>query len=88
MSYYNSDGAFATTSTAGLVIVSTTSSLVVDTIGQLDNRDPVVEQYDTGTAATWTKPTWPNWVRIELWGGGGSGGSRQRARAPRETVGG
>jgi hypothetical protein len=75
MSYFNSDGAFASTSTAGTVIVASTSSLVVDTIGQLDSRDPVVEQYDSGTAASWTKPSGPHWVRIELWGGGGSGGN-------------
>jgi len=35
---------------------------------------PTVETYDTGTSATWTKPSTANWVLIELWGGGGSGG--------------
>ena len=35
---------------------------------------PTVQTYDTGTAATWTKPSSANWVLIELWGGGGSGG--------------
>lgn len=34
---------------------------------------PTVDNYDTGTAATWTKPT-ANWVQINIWGGGGSGG--------------
>jgi hypothetical protein len=35
---------------------------------------PTVQTYDTGTAATWTKPTTANWVQINIWGGGGSGG--------------
>jgi hypothetical protein len=33
-----------------------------------------VQTYDTGTAATWTKPSSANWVQINIWGGGGSGG--------------
>ena len=35
---------------------------------------PTTETYDTGTAATWTKPTNATVVLIEVWGGGGSGG--------------
>lgn len=35
---------------------------------------PTVDVYDTGTAATYTKPATANWMLVELWGGGGSGG--------------
>jgi hypothetical protein len=35
---------------------------------------PTVDNYDTGTAATWTKPSSANFVQINVWGGGGSGG--------------
>ena len=35
---------------------------------------PTVQTYDTGTGATWTKPTTANWIQINIWGGGGSGG--------------
>jgi hypothetical protein len=35
---------------------------------------PTTNTYDTGTAATWTKPSTASWVLIETWGGGGSGG--------------
>ena len=35
---------------------------------------PTVNTYDTGTAATYTKPTTANWIQINIWGGGGSGG--------------
>ena len=75
MSYFNSDGAAATDTTAGTVIVPATSALTVDASGNLDEREPVIDVYNTGTGATWTKPDWPHWVRIELWGGGGSGGN-------------
>lgn len=33
-----------------------------------------IQTYDTGTSATWTKPSSANWVQINIWGGGGSGG--------------
>ena len=35
---------------------------------------PTVNTFDTGTAATYTKPGTANWMLVELWGGGGSGG--------------
>ena len=37
------------------------------------NGEPVVETYNSGTAATWTKPAAANFVKVEMWGGGGSG---------------
>jgi hypothetical protein len=42
---------------------------------------PTVNTYDTGTAATYTKPTTANWVLIEMWGGGGSGGKGSSTNA-------
>jgi len=36
---------------------------------------PTVQTFDTGTAATWTKPSSANWITIQIWGGGGSGGN-------------
>ncbi len=35
---------------------------------------PTVDTFDTGTAATYTKPSSANWILVEIWGGGGSGG--------------
>lgn len=75
MSYFNSDGSPSTDTTSGTVIVPVTSSLTVDISGNLDARSPVSETFNTGTGATWTKPVWPNFIRIEIWGGGGSGGN-------------
>jgi hypothetical protein len=34
---------------------------------------PNIDTFDTGTAATYTKPTTANWIQINIWGGGGSG---------------
>ena len=34
---------------------------------------PTVQTYNTGTAATWTKPASANWVQINIWSGGGGG---------------
>ena len=29
---------------------------------------PTIQTYDTGTSATWTKPSSANWVQINIWG--------------------
>jgi len=42
---------------------------------------PTIQTYDTGTAATWTKPSTANFVLIEIWGAGGSGGKGSAAAA-------
>ena len=42
---------------------------------------PTINIYDSGTAATYTKPTTANWILIEMWGGGGSGGKGSSANA-------
>jgi hypothetical protein len=45
------------------------------------NITPTVNTFDTGTGATYTKPTTANWILVELWGGGGSGGRAGSAQA-------
>lgn len=42
---------------------------------------PTVNEYTSGTAATWTKPSSASFVLIELWGGGGSGAKGAAAGA-------
>jgi hypothetical protein len=64
LSYPTADGTanqFLKTNGSGILSFATTGT-------------PTVDQYDTGTAATYTKPTTANWMQINIWGGGGSGG--------------
>jgi hypothetical protein len=52
-------------------------ALVTNGTGTLSfgaSGSPTVNTYDTGTGATWSKPSSANWVQINIWGGGGSGG--------------
>ena len=44
------------------------------------------ERFTSGTAATWTKETWAQLVRVVLIGGGGSGGGAACVRRPRPQV--
>jgi hypothetical protein len=58
-------------STTGNVLTSNGTSWISQAIS---SGAVTVQTYDTGTSVTWTKPTTANWVLIEIWGGGASGG--------------
>jgi hypothetical protein len=51
-----------------------TNGSAVLSFATINAGTPTVNTYDTGTAATYTKPTTANWMQINIWGGGGSGG--------------
>jgi hypothetical protein len=63
----NADG------TAGQVLATDGSGILSFVDG--DSTAVVTSDvYDTGTAATWTKPASASFVEMRIWGGGGSGG--------------
>jgi hypothetical protein len=66
LSYPTADG------TANQVLQTNGSGIL--SFATLSGGTPTVNTFDTGTAATYTKPTTANWMLVELWGGGGSGG--------------
>jgi len=63
--------------TPGIVsaVGNITGSFLLGNARVVTGLTPTVETYDSGSGATWTKPTNCNWVLIEMWGGGGSGGN-------------
>ena len=66
LSYPTADG------TANQVLKTNGSGIL--SFATISAGTPTVETFDTGTAATYTKPTTANWIQINIWGGGGSGG--------------
>ena len=66
LSYPIADG------TSGQVLQTNGSGII--SFATASSGTPTVNTYDTGTAATYTKPTTANWMQINIWGGGGSGG--------------
>jgi hypothetical protein len=69
----NADG------TAGQVLQTNGSGIL--SFATISAGTPTVDVYDTGTAATYTKPSTANWMLVELWGGGGSGGRSSSSNA-------
>lgn len=65
LSYPTADG------TAGQVLETNGSGILSFTDATLNVQSEI---YDTGTAATWTKPTSASFIEMRIWGGGGSGG--------------
>jgi hypothetical protein len=63
----NADG------TAGQVL-ATDGSGVLSFVDGGSTAVVISDVYDTGTAATWTKPASASFVEMRIWGGGGSGG--------------
>jgi hypothetical protein len=66
LSYPTADG------TASQVLKTNGSGIL--SFATISGGTPTVNTFDTGTAATYTKPGTANWMLVELWGGGGSGG--------------
>ena len=64
LSYPTADG------TAGQVLETNGSGILSFTDATLNVQSEV---YDTGTDATWTKPTSASFIEMRIWGGGGSG---------------
>jgi hypothetical protein len=51
-----------------------TNGSAVLSFATINAGTPNIDTFDTGTSATYTKPTTANWIQINVWGGGGSGG--------------
>jgi len=73
LSYPTADG------TASQVLQTNGSGII--SFATASSGTPTVETYDSGTAATFTKPSGKNFILVELWGGGGSGGKGIAATA-------
>jgi hypothetical protein len=54
-------------------VLQTNGSAVLS-FATINAGTPNIDTFDTGTSATYTKPTTANWIQINIWGGGGSGG--------------